>query len=84
MGTADSDKKDVISESIRQLEDIKTYFELTEGTVKNIIPEVQIKLKRIVESHMYKGNCTKKRGRFSYVQNVYTRYSTFLYYSENP
>ena len=30
MGTADADKKDFISEYIRQLEDIKIYLELTE------------------------------------------------------
>jgi len=64
MGTADADKKDVISECTRQLEDIKTYLELTEDMVKNIIMEVQNKLKRIVESHMYKGNCTKKEADF--------------------
>ena len=64
MGTADADKKDVISECTRQLEDIKTYLELTEDMVKNIITEVQNKLKRIVESHMYKGNCKKKEADF--------------------
>ena len=64
MGTADADKKDVISKCTRQLEDIKTYLELMEGMVKNIIMEVQNKLKRIVESHMYKGNCTKKEADF--------------------
>ena len=35
--------------------------------VKNSITEVQKKLKRIVESHMYKGNnCTKKEGDISH------------------
>ena len=57
-------KKDLISESIRQMEDIKTCLELTEETVKNIISEIQNKLKRIVESHMYKGNCTKIKADF--------------------
>ena len=32
----------------------------TEEMVKNIIAEVQNKLIRIVESHMYKDNCIKK------------------------
>ena len=64
MGTADADKNDIISECTRQLEDIKTYLELTEEMVKNIIMEIQNKLKRIVESHMYKGNCTKKEADF--------------------
>ena len=40
MGTADADKEGVISECIRQLEDIKTYLELTEEMVKNIVSEV--------------------------------------------
>ena len=64
MGTADADKKDVLSECIRQLEDIKPYLEMTEEMVKTIISEIQNKLKRIVESHMYKGNCTKKEAVF--------------------
>ena len=44
--------------------DIKMYFKLTDDGVKNILPEMQNKLKRIVESHMYKDNCTKKRLNF--------------------
>ena len=38
----------------------KTYLEFKEEMAKNIITEFENKLKRIVESHMYKGNCTKK------------------------
>jgi len=34
MGTAGTDKKDIILECTRQLEDIKTYLELMEGMVK--------------------------------------------------
>ena len=83
MGMADADKKDVIPECIRQLEYTKTYLELTEETVKNITSEVQNKLKRIVESHMYKGNCTKKEANFL-LSKMYIRYSTFLYSLENP
>ena len=60
MGAADADKKDVVDECVRQLSDTKTYFELTEEELKNIISEIQTKLKNTVESHLYKGNCTKK------------------------
>ena len=53
-------EENVISECLRQLEDIKTYFKLMEDEVKHILTEIQNKLKRIVESHVYKGNSTKK------------------------
>ena len=58
MGSADADKTDVISECERQLEDIKTYLKISEEELKQFITEIQNKLKRIMESHMYKGNCT--------------------------
>ena len=65
-GAADADKEDVILECIRQLSDIKTYLKLTEEEIKNIITEIQNKLKRTVKSHLYKGNCTKKEADFCY------------------
>ena len=34
MGSVDVDKEDVISECVRQLEDIKTYLEKNGGNVK--------------------------------------------------
>ena len=64
MGVAGVDKEDVISECVRQLSDIKTYLKLTEEEFKNIITDIQNKLKRKVESHLYKGNCTKKEADF--------------------
>ena len=64
MGAADADKKDVIKECERQLGDIKTYFKISEEELKQFITEIQNKLKRVVESHMYKGNCTKKEAEF--------------------
>ena len=60
----DTDKTDVISECERQMGDIKTYLKISEEELKQFITEIQNKLKRIVESHMYKGNCTKKRLNF--------------------
>ena len=42
----------------------KTYFKLSEVSLKSIISDIQNKLKRTVESHMYKGNCTKKEAEF--------------------
>ena len=54
-------KTDVILECIRQLGDIKTYLKMSDEELKQFISEIQNKLKRIVESHMYKGNCTKRR-----------------------
>ena len=64
MGAADADKIDVIAECVRQLSDMKTYLKLTEEEFKNIITDIQNKLKRKVESHLYKGNCTKKEADF--------------------
>ena len=64
MGAADADKKDVVDECVRQLSDVKTYFKLTEEELKNIISEIQTKLKNTVESHLYKGNCSKNEAEF--------------------
>ena len=52
MGSADTDKQDVISERVRQFSDIKTYRKKTEEEGKNIIMEIKNKLKRTVESHL--------------------------------
>ena len=57
MGATDSDKEDVIFECVRQLGDRKIIL-------KNFISEIQNKLKRVVESHLYNGNCTKKEAEF--------------------
>ena len=64
MGAADADKIDVISECVRKLNDMKTHLKLTEEKLKNIIMDIQNKLKRTVESYLYKGNCTKKEADF--------------------
>ena len=64
MDATDADKKDMIFECVRQLEDIKTYLKISEEELKNDISEIQNKLKRVVESHMYKDNCTKKEAEF--------------------
>ena len=64
VGAEDSDKVDVLLECVRKLNNMKTYLKLTEEKLKNIIMEIQNKLKRIVESHSYKGNCTKKEADF--------------------
>jgi hypothetical protein len=64
MGAADADKEDVIFECVRQLGDTKTYLKISEEQLNNIISEIQNKLKRVAESHMYKGNCTKKEAEF--------------------
>ena len=64
MGAADADKKDVIEECERQLGDIKTYFKISEEELKQFITEIQNKLKRVVESHVYKGNYTRKEAEF--------------------
>ena len=64
MGAVDADKKDVVDECVRQLNEEKTYLKLTEEELKNIISEIQTKLKNTVESHLYKGNCTKKEAEF--------------------
>ena len=64
MGATDLDKVDVISECVRKLNDMKTQLKLTEEKLKNIIMDIQNKLKRTVESYLYKGNCTKKEADF--------------------
>ena len=60
MGTADADKKDVITECERQLSDNQTYLEITQEELSNLILEIQNKLKNITNSHLYKGKCSKK------------------------
>ena len=65
-------KNDVIFECIRQLGDVKTYSKRSEAEIKNIISEIQTKLRNIVTCHLYKGNCTKNRSGLFAVQNVYT------------
>ena len=64
MGTADAGKEDVVFERVRQLSDIKHFLKLTEEELKTIISEIQNKLERTVESHMYEGNCIKKEADF--------------------
>ena len=64
MGAADADKKDVVFECVRQLSDIKTYLKLSEESLKSLTSDIQNKLKRRVESHLYKGSCTKKEAEF--------------------
>ena len=44
--------------------DIKTYLKISEEELKQFTMEIQNKLKRIVESQMYKGNRTKNRLNF--------------------
>ena len=83
MVAANADKNDVIFECIIQLGDIKTCLKISEEELNKIISEIQNKLKRVVESHMYKGNCTKKEAEL-FMSKMYIRYSTFLYNLENP
>ena len=64
MGAVDADKKDVVSECIRQLSDVQAYLKLSEVELKTIISEIQNKLKRTVESHIYKGKCLKNEVDF--------------------
>ena len=40
------------------------YMAMLEEELKQFITEIQNKLKLIMESHMYKGNCTKKEAEF--------------------
>ena len=48
MGAADAEKSDVIFECIRQLSDFKTYYKLSETEIKNIISEIQTKLRNLI------------------------------------
>ena len=64
MGAADADKNDVIFECIRQLGDVKTYSKRSEAEIKNIISEIQTKLRNRVTCHLYRGNCTKTEADF--------------------
>ena len=43
---------------------------MSKEAVKQFITDIQNKLKRIMESHMYKGNCTKKEAEFFDVKNT--------------
>ena len=42
----------------------KNLFKISKEELKQFITEIQNKLKRIVDSHMYKENCTKKEAEF--------------------
>ena len=42
----------------------KTYLKISKEELQQFITEIQNKLKRIVESHLYEGNCTKKEAEF--------------------
>ena len=64
LGPISADKEDVIIECVRQLSDVQTYLKISKETLTSIITEIQNKLKRLVESHLYKGNCTKKEADF--------------------
>ena len=66
MGAADADKNDVIRECIRQLGDVKTYSKCSETEIKNIISEIQTKLRNIATRKLHKN----RSGLFT-VQNVY-------------
>ena len=57
-------KTDFILECVRQLGDIKTYFKISKQKLQQFITEIQNESKRVVESNMYKGNCTKKETEF--------------------
>ena len=64
MGAADADKNDVILECTRQLSDVKTYYKLSETEIKNIISEIQTKLRNLITCHLHKGDCTKTEANF--------------------
>ena len=64
MIAADADKSDVIFECITQLSDVKIYYKLSETEIKNIISEIQTKLRNLITYHLYKGNCTKTDADF--------------------
>ena len=51
---------------------------MSEKEVKQFITEIQNKLKRVVESHMYKGNCTKQEAEFLMSKCIHTIFHTFI------
>ena len=78
MGAADADKSDVIFECIRQQSDVKTYYKLTENEIKNIISEIQTKLRNLITCHLYKGNSTKQDADFCCLKCLYMTYHIFI------
>ena len=83
MGMVHADKEDVISECVRQLEGSRTYLELTEEMVKNIVPEVRNKLKRSWKAICIKAIVQKKRLIFFCLKCIYLIFN-ILYNLENP
>ena len=71
MEAVDADKEDVISECVRQLSDIKTYLNLTEGVIKNIITEMQNKLKRMVGKPFIQRELHEIRGKLFVIKNIF-------------
>ena len=70
LGPANADKCDVISECKRQLFDVATYKKLSAEEVKILLESCISNLRKIVESHFYKGNCSQKEKEFL-MSNIY-------------
>ena len=79
MRDADAEKRDAIFEHIRQLSEVKTYCKLSDTEIKNIISEIQTKLRNLIICHLYKGNCncTKKMRNFCCPKCLYMTYHIF-------
>ena len=75
MGAADADKIDVISECVRNLNDMKTHLKLTEGKLKNIYNGHTKQIKTHGGKLFIQGKLHEKRGRLFVVKNV--RFLTF-------
>ena len=84
MGPANADKCDVISECKRQLFDVATYKKLSAEEVKILLESCISNLRKIVETHFYKSNCSQKEKDFllsntyNYVIHTFTLFGKFL------
>ena len=70
LGAANTDTSNVKAECHRQFYNIFTHKILTEEQMTEFIRNVKFQLKSIVEKHLYKGNCSRKKAKFVF-SNIY-------------
>jgi hypothetical protein len=83
VGPACADKDDVINESTRQLYEKRVYNQLTKEEAEQLIRVLKKRLENVVNKHMIKGFCSKKRTKFSTFEFEQIQSAPFLYHLEN-
>ena len=66
VGPACTDKDDVINEGTRQFYEKKVYNQLTKEEAEQLIRVLKKHLENVVNKHMIKGFCSKKKNKIYY------------------